>query len=190
MRLGRSLIDNPVYNNQDGRTLGKVADLYLDKDLETVAAIYLGSEGLVKRTPVFIRSRDVRLFGVDAVLARSSAIVYRGEEIPTAGRWVRLRDLQGRDVDTPGGTKIGRIRDVVLDAEARVTGFSLSQIAVEGPIADSKVIAGAAVVDTGQADGAMTVDLATAERELLKVDPGSLSFRLPVDEAPPMGGGA
>ena len=128
MRLGRSLIDNPVYNNQDGRTLGKVADLCLDKDLEYVAAIYLGSEGLVKRTPVFIRSRDVRLFGVDAVLAKSSAIVYRGDEIPTAGRWVRLRDLQGRDVDTPGGTKIGRIRDVVLDAEARVTGKDLQSL--------------------------------------------------------------
>jgi hypothetical protein len=29
-----------------------------------------------------------------------------------------------------------------------------------------------------------------AERELLKVDPGSLSFRLPVDEVSPVGEGA
>ena len=56
MRLGRSLIGNPVYNNQDGRTLGKVEDLYLDRDLTLVTAVYLGSEGLLKRTPVFIRS--------------------------------------------------------------------------------------------------------------------------------------
>jgi sporulation protein YlmC with PRC-barrel domain len=176
MRLGRSLIDNPVFNSQDGRSLGKVEDLYLDKDLTVVAAVYLGSEGLIKRTPVFIRSRDVALYGMDAVLAKSTVIVYRGEEIPTAGQWVRLHDLQGREVDTPGGTRIGRIRDVVLDAEARVTGFGLSQLAVEGPIAESKVVARGAVVDVGRADGSMTIDLATAERESLRVDPDSLSF--------------
>ena len=183
MRLGRSLIDNPVYTSQDGRTLGKVEDLYLDKDLTFVTAMYLGSEGLIKRTPVFIRSRDVALYGMDAVLAKSTAIVYRGEEIPTAGQWVRLHDLQGREVDTPGGTRIGRIRDVVLDAEARVTGLSLGQLAVEGPIAESKVVARASVVDVGHTDGALTIDLATAEREALTVDPDSLSFSPPLDES-------
>jgi sporulation protein YlmC with PRC-barrel domain len=176
MRLGRSLVDNPVFNSQDGRTLGKVEDLYLDKDLTSVAAIYLGSEGLIKRTPVFIRSRDIALYGIDVVLAKSTAVVYRGEEIPTAGQWVRLHDLQGRDVDTPGGTRIGRIRDVVLDAEAQVTGLSLSQLAVEGPIAESKVVGRGAVVDVGQVDGSLTIDLATAERDSLTVDPDSLSF--------------
>jgi len=176
MRLGRSLIDNPVYNTQDGRQLGKVEDLYLDKDLTTVAAVFLGAEGLIKRTSVFIRRRDITLFGVDAILAQETTIVYRGEEIPTAGQWVRLHDLQGREVDTPGGTKIGRIRDVVLDANAQVTGYSLSQIAVEGPIAESKAIARAALVDVGQADGAMTIDLAIAEREGLTMDPDALVF--------------
>lgn len=179
MRLGRSLIDNPVYNIQDGRLLGKVDDLYLDKDLTTVAAIYLGGEGLIKRTSVFIRRRDITLFGVDAILAQEATIVYRGEEIPAAGQWVRLHDLQGREVDTPGGTKIGRVRDVVLDAEAQVTGFSLGQIAVEGPIAESKAIAHNALVDVGQDDGAMTIDLAIAEREILTVNPDALSFGQP-----------
>jgi sporulation protein YlmC with PRC-barrel domain len=165
-----------VINIQDGRLLGKVDDLYLDKDLTAVTAVYLGGEGLIKRTPVFVRSRDIMLFGMDAVLTQETAIVYRGEEIPTAGRWIRLRDLHGREVDTPGGTKIGRIRDVVLDEAAEVTGFSLSQIAVEGPIAASKAVARAALIDVGQKDGAMTIDLAVAERQSLTVDPGSLSF--------------
>jgi sporulation protein YlmC with PRC-barrel domain len=179
MRTGRSLTDNPVYNSQDGRLLGKVEDLYLDKDLTTVVAIYLGGEGLIKRTPVYIRRRDVILFGVDAVLARENTIVYRGEEIPTAGQWVRLHDLQGRDVDTPGGTKLGRVRDLVLDADAQITGFTLSQIAVEGPIAESKAVARSALVDVGALDGAMTVDLAIAERASVKVDPDALDFSQP-----------
>jgi uncharacterized protein YrrD len=184
MRFGRSLIDNPVYNVQDGRTLGKVDDLYLDKELNTVAAIYLGGEGLIKRTPVFIRRCDIQLFGVDAILVDETTIVYRGEEIQTAGQWIRLKDLQGRDVDTPGGTKIGRVRDVVLDGTARVTGIGLTQIAVEGPIAESKVVAREALVDVGQEDGTMTIDLAVAERESLVVDPGSLTFGRPAAESP------
>jgi sporulation protein YlmC with PRC-barrel domain len=179
MRLGHSLIDKPVYNIQDGRLLGKVNDLYLDKDLTTVAALYLGGEGLIKRTSVFIRRRDIAVFGMDAILAQENTIVYRGEEIPTAGQWVRLHDLQGRDVDTPGGTKIGRVRDVAVDVDAQVTGFSLSQIAVEGPIAESKAVARTALVDVGQIDGAMTIDLAVAEREIVNVDPDSLSFGQP-----------
>jgi sporulation protein YlmC with PRC-barrel domain len=181
MRLGRSLIDNPVYNIRDGRTLGKVEDLYLDRDLTTVTGAYLGGEGLLKRTPVFIRSKDVALFGVDAVLATSTAIVYRGDEIPTAGQWIRLRELQGRDVDTPGGTKIGRIRDVVLNADAQVTGLSLGQIAIEGPLAESKTVSRAALVDIGGADDPMTVDLATAERETVRIDPSTLVFGLPAE---------
>jgi uncharacterized protein YrrD len=179
MRLGRSLIDIPVYNIQDGRRLGKVDDLFLDKDASSVVALYMGGEGLIKRTSIFIRRRDIVVFGMDAILARENTIVYRGEEIPMAGQWIRLHDLQGREVDTPGGTRIGRIRDVVADADAQIVGFSLSQIAVEGPIAESKAVSRKALVDVGHVDGAMTIDLAVAERETVKVDPDSLSFGQP-----------
>lgn len=192
MRPARSLIDSAVYNMQDGRLLGKAQDLYLDKDLTAVTAVYLGGEGLIKRTPTFIRRRDIALFGLDAILAHENTIVYRGEEIPTAGAWVRLHNLQGREVDTPGGTKIGRIRDVVLDADARITGFILGQIAVEGPIAEHKAVARNSLVDVGQEDGAMTLDLAIAEREGLTLDPDSLSFDAPIvgprAESPPCAG--
>ena len=105
----------------------------------------------------------------------------KGEEIPASRQWIRLHDLQGRDVDTPGGPKIGRVRDVVLDSEARVTGLSLGQIAVEGPLADSRTIARAAVIDVGERDGTLTVDLAAAERERVNVDPDSLKFRPPAE---------
>ena len=182
MRLGRSLIDNPIYSSDEGCALGKVTDLYLDKDLTFVTALCLGGKGLLKRPPILIRNSDIDLFGIDIILTKSTAIVYRGDEIPATGQWIRLRDLQGREARTPGGTNIGRVRDVVLDAEARVTGLSLGRIAVEGPLAESKTVARAAVVDVGERDGALTVDLATAERELVKIDPDSLTFRPPAQE--------
>jgi sporulation protein YlmC with PRC-barrel domain len=184
MRLGQSLIGNPVFRITDGRELGKVKDLYLDNNLKFVVGVFLGSEGLIKRTPTFVRSTDVAVFGMDAVLARSTIVVQEGDRLPGSGEWVRLDDLKGRDVDTPGGTKIGRVGDVVLDEEARVVGFRLTHLSVEGPLAESKAVARGAVADVGHKDGVMTVDLSLAERETLEIDPDSLFPQPGVVEAP------
>jgi len=51
-----------------------------------------------------------------------------------------------------------------LDGEARITGFSLGKVFVEGPVAESRRIMKGAVVDTGRDDGVMTVDLSKAEQ--------------------------
>jgi sporulation protein YlmC with PRC-barrel domain len=174
MGLGQTLIDKPVIKITDGSELGKVKDLYLDKDLGIVVGVYLGTEGLLERKPTFLRFQDVMVFGIDAVLARNIAVVHEGDRIPESEQWARLDELQGRQVDTPGGTKIGRIGDVILDEKARVIGFSLTHIAIEGPVAESNAFVRTALVDTGNEDGIMTIDLAQAEREELRVDPGSL----------------
>jgi uncharacterized protein YrrD len=174
MRLGQSLIGNPVISVSDGRELGKVKDVYLDENLRFVVGIYLGSEGLLKRKPNYVRYVDVTLFGIDAILVKHADVVLRGNEVPGLAQWLRLDELKGRDVDTPGGTKIGRIGDVILNEQARVAGFSLTHLSVEGPVAENKAMARKALVDAGHEDGIMTVDLAQAEQENLRVDPGSL----------------
>jgi len=179
MRLGQSLIGNPVISTTDGRELGQVKDLYLDANLRFIVGIYLGSEGLIKRKPNLVRYVDVEVFGIDAVLVQSADVVRKGSEVSDLAQWLRLDDLQGRDVDTPGGTKIGKIGDVVLDEQARITGFSLTRLSIEGPVAENKAVARKAMVDAGQEDGIMTIDLAQAEQENLRVDPGSL-FSEPV----------
>ncbi len=174
MRLGQSLIGNPVISITDGRELGQVKDLYLDANLRFVVGIYLGSEGLIKRKPNLVRYVDVDLFGIDAVLVQSTNVVRKGDEVPDLAEWLRLGDLQGRDVDTPGGTKIGKVGDVVLNEQARIAGFSLTRLSIEGPVAENKAVARKALIDAGHTDGVMTIDLSQAERENLRVDPSSL----------------
>jgi len=181
MRLGKSLIGNPVFDVNDGRRLGTVKDLYLDDDLTYVTGLYLGREGLLRPTPVFVNSDDIALFGLDAVLAKSTATVYEGDEMPTPTNWLRLDQLRGREVNTPGGTKIGRVDDVLLDETACVSGFSLTHLSVKGPIAESKAVTRDVLIDTGSEDGVITIDLPQAEREEVKVDPEAL-FSEPVGE--------
>jgi sporulation protein YlmC with PRC-barrel domain len=179
MRLGKSLIGNPVFGITDGRKLGQVKDLYLDDDLTSVVGLFLGREGLLRPTPLFIERDDISLFGIDVVLAESTVTVYEGDEAPEPPGWLRLDELRGREVQTPGGTKIGRIGDVALDEAARVTGFSLTNLSVKGPVAEAAAVARKAVVEVASEENVMTIDLAQAEQAPLEIDP-SLLFSKPV----------
>ena len=184
MRLGNSLIGNPVYGRADGRKLGEVKDLYLDDDLTSVVGIYLGREGLLRPAPRFVERRDVALFGIDALLAESTFTVYEGEEAPEPPGWLRLDQLRGREVRTPGGTRIGKIADIVLDEEARITGFALANLSVKGPVAQADAVARRAVVDVEVEDGVMAMDLAEAEQSPLEIDADLLFLQPTPPEAP------
>jgi sporulation protein YlmC with PRC-barrel domain len=179
MRLGRSLIGNSVYGSADGRKLGEVKDLYLDDELTGVVGIFLGREGLLRPTTLFVSSDDISLFGIDMLLAGRSFTIQEGDQAPEPPGWLRLDQLRGREVRTPGGTKIGRVGDVALDEEARVTGLSLTNLSVRGPLSEADAIARAAVVDVEDENGVMTVDLAKAEEATVEVDP-DLLFARPV----------
>ncbi len=183
MRLGKSLIGNPVFGITDGRRLGQIKDLYVDDDLTAVVGIYLGREGLLRPTPLFVERADVALFGIDVVLTVATTTVYEGEEASEPPGWLRLGELQGRQVQTPGGTKIGKVADVALDEDAHVTGLSLTNLSVKGPLAEAEAVARKTVVDVGGADGVMTIDLAEAERAPLEIDASLLFSRPPSVEA-------
>ncbi len=185
MRLGKSLIGNSVFCIEDGRKLGQVKDLYFDDDLTSVVGIYLGREGLLRPTPRFIERADVALFGMEVVLTKETAPIYGGEEAPEPPGWVRLAELEGRPVQTPGGTKVGKVGDVALDEEARVTGVSLTSLSIRGPVAEAEAVARKALVDVGAADGVMTIDLAEAEGATLEIDP-DLLFSGPAAAETPM----
>jgi sporulation protein YlmC with PRC-barrel domain len=87
----------------------------------------------------------------------------------TVESWLRRDELQGRAVDTPGGTKVGKVGDVVINRDGDVLGFSLSQVYVAGPINKNRSVAVHTVQDIGHEDGSMTVDLERAEQQELSV---------------------
>ena len=171
MRLGKDLINKPIYTLDEGKLLGKTQDLYLDDSLEVVLGIYLGAQGLVRRRSQLIRSGDVSVFGADAILVKNADVVTDDNDLAAAKEWLRRDKLAGRDVDTPGGTRLGQLGDVVVDAAGRITGFAMWKVFVEGPLADKRVIDRSAVLDTGQVDGRMTVDLSRLEAALINAAP-------------------
>ncbi|HEX6387673.1 MAG TPA: PRC-barrel domain-containing protein [Anaerolineae bacterium] len=172
MFLGKDIIGNPVITVSDGRNIGRVKDIYLTPDCQSVAAIYLGSEGLFSRESFLVLQDDVVVIGTDATLVKHSDVIHEVSDVAEAETWLRRDELQGRPVDTPGGTKVGKVGDAILDKSGRVLGFSLSHVYVAGPVAENRSIALHTVQDIGTEDGSMTVDLQQAEQQKLSMDSG------------------
>ena len=186
MRNSKDLIGKSVVSIDEGRVLGTVRDVYLDQNLQWLAGVHLGKEGLLSRRSLLIPREAIVVFGADVVLAKTSDVVTDDKKLPESETWLRLDGLQGRGVDTTGGTKVGVIGDAILDEEARIVGFSLSRVYVEGPVAESRTIYQEAIVDNGQQDGTMTVDLKIVEQqshaeEPLAVPPPPKSAEEPFD---------
>lgn len=165
MRFSKDLIGKPIFSIDEGRNVGAVRDVYLDKALAWLAGIHLGREGLISRKALVIPREAIAVFGVDAILAKTADAVTDDKKMADIENWLRLDKLQGREVDTPGGTRVGTIGDVMLDEEARIIGFSLSRVHVEGPVAENPIIMRDAVLDIGGENDAMTIDLSKVERQ-------------------------
>lgn len=164
MRLGKDLFNKPIISITDGRLLGTVKDLYLNDQLYWLTGIHVGSEGLIKRKNFLIPRDSVIVFGIDAVLVKNADVITEGKDLVESETWPRLSKLKGRDVDTPGGTKVGTIGDIIIGEEGHITGFALAKVFVEGPIAQQGQIPREALIDTGNEDGVMTIDLPKVER--------------------------
>ena len=164
MRYSKEFVGKPVYSLDEGRHLGTVRDLYVDRALAWLAGVHLGREGLLSRKSLLIPRESIAVFGIDAVLAQRSDALTDSRQAPETAQWMRLEELTGRHVDTPAGTRVGTVGDVLLDDEARIIGFSLARVQLEGPIAEHPVVPREALLDTGAEDGTMTIDLAVAEK--------------------------
>lgn len=163
MRLGKDLTGKPIYSITDGQNLGSVKDVYFDNDLNIITGIFTGTEGLLKRKSLMIPSNQVSVYGIDAVLVNDNDVIMQEDNHDDAKSWVRLSKLKGREVDTPGGTRVATIGDVVLGEQGNIIGFALSKVFVEGPVAQQGQISRSAIVDTGNEDGVMTINLTQAE---------------------------
>ncbi|MBK8988304.1 MAG: hypothetical protein IPM39_19925 [Chloroflexi bacterium] len=167
MRLGKDLIGKPIISITDGRLVGYAKDLYVNQDLYWITGLFTGSEGLISRKAKLIRRDDVIVFGIDAILVKNAEVETDNKELDEADKWLRLEKLRGRGVDTPGGTKLGTIGDILVGEEGEITGFALARVFVEGPIADKGTMPRDAIIDTGQIDGLMTIDLIKVEQSHL-----------------------
>jgi sporulation protein YlmC with PRC-barrel domain len=182
MRLGKDLEGKPIISVADGRIIGRAKDVYVDPDLTNLVGLFIGMEGVIRRRIQVISHVDIVLFGIDVILVKDADVIVDEKKLPEVKQWRRLKELQGREVVTPGGTKLGTVGDVILDEAGDIVGLHLSRVLVKGPLAAQGSIPREAVVDPDQEDGTIGVDLALLEKLTGDIDAQSLEEE--TDESP------
>jgi len=163
MISSKGVLHKLVIGLSDGKKLGEIEDLYLDPDLREVVGLYLGSEGLIKRKDKFLPRAAVQLTGIDAWLVSDSASLTTTDKVPEISTLTLVENLRGREVQTTGGTKLGVIDEVLLDANLLVLGFGFGKVFLQGPLAEKKFIVRSAISDLGGPETPMIADLSLAE---------------------------
>jgi uncharacterized protein YrrD len=163
MFMAKQFRNKPLINIEDGKQLGTIDDLYLNKSLDMVKAVFLGSEGFITRRSHVVDLASIQVCGADAWLVHGANKVVNLEQYPDKDGIILAGDLKGREIQTDGGTKIGTVDDVILDGEAKVIGFALGRVHVHGPLAETRQLARAAITNVGSEDRPMIVQLELAE---------------------------
>lgn len=68
MHTGFELIGKPIFGTTDGKQIGEIKDLYLDKTLKKVVDMKISQAGLLGRKVQLVLREDVMVFGVDSTL--------------------------------------------------------------------------------------------------------------------------
>jgi len=163
MITARHFRNKPLINVVDGKRVGTIEDLYLTPSLDTVKAVFLGSQGFITRRSHVVDLSSVQVCDNDAWLVSGADKVVSLDQYPEADQLVLASDVRGREIQTDRGTKIGTIEDVILDHQAKVIGFSLGRVDVHGPLSERRQIARAAISSVGPANGPLIAQLERAE---------------------------
>jgi uncharacterized protein YrrD len=66
MITSQTYSNKPLIRVTDGKKLGEVKDIYLDRDLRQLAAVFLGTEGFFNRNAQVVGRSAVQVYGIDA----------------------------------------------------------------------------------------------------------------------------
>ena len=170
MYPAKYFIGKPIICIKSGRDLGTVKDVYFDMDLQAIIGLYLGQEDLFSHKALLIRQTDVVTFGPDAIIVRDSTVVIDSSQVSDISQWLRRDRLQGRQIATPERMLVGAIDDAVVNEESQVIGFTLSRVFVKkDPITGDRAVSRKVIIDVGDEDIAMSIDLVKAHRQRFRV---------------------
>ena len=141
----------------------------LDENLRKISGIYLDQQGFINHRSKIIQREDIIVFGIDAILTKDADVVIDSGKLSAISRMTRRDFLKQKELYTEDSTCIAKIRDVILDEEWYVVGFTLGRVYIDGPIADLGAITREALSSTLSSNEKMIIDLTIAEDQDLGI---------------------
>lgn len=140
-QLTQNLNGKAVVSITNGEKIGAVSDVMIDGESLQIAALVTSKGSLLHREFEAIPASAVMVWGKDVILVSGKDVIMHQEDLPDREKWITVSDrIQGRYVVSTDGTRIGQLNDVVIDPQGRIVAYDLSQVYVEGQLAESKRI--------------------------------------------------
>jgi uncharacterized protein YrrD len=150
-RPSQELIGKAIISMSDGRKIGSVADIVIDRETLQIAALVTSKGHLFNRRVEAIPASEIEIWGQDVVLVTGSEVIQPEEEFSGRHNWLYVADsIKGRFVVSVDGTRVGQVNDVVVDRQGRVVGYELNQVFIDGPISESMRIPSSATHSLGK----------------------------------------
>jgi uncharacterized protein YrrD len=135
----------------NGEIIGEVVDVLVDPEERYVAALVTSKGNLFRRETQMLSREDIQVIGKHVILSTRPDVVRNSEDFTTSEKWVAVSDhLRGNDVVTNDGTRVGRLQDIIVDANGMIVGYALSNVSVSGPISETKQIPAASIMSFGK----------------------------------------
>jgi sporulation protein YlmC with PRC-barrel domain len=133
---GKAIVDL-----RDGIKIGTFEDLMVSPDQLSSKLLITNKGTVFSRHLEGILMEDVRVWGRDVILVENQDVLRPLNGFTDSKSWVLASEqLKQRTVVSIDGKRVGQVDDLVLDNTGRITGVSLSQVYLKGPISQMKEI--------------------------------------------------
>lgn len=146
----KDLRGKAVVDLRNGVKVGAFEDLLIAPNELGPKVIVTNRGSIFHRRVEGILIEDVRVWGKDVILVDNQDVVRTKDTWSEHKDWVMASDhLRGRYVVSIDGKRVGQADDFLLDDNGRITGLSLNQVFIKGPLAQMKEIPIGAVRSLG-----------------------------------------
>lgn len=140
-RISQDIKGFQVVSASNGQVIGKVEDVLVDLKKLQVAAIVTSKGNLLKSTIEAIPREEIQVWGEDLILVNDTDVIQKQEDLNGFEEWESALDqIKGKNVLNTNGEQIAELNDIVIDSIANIVGYDLSNVLIEGPVADTKRI--------------------------------------------------
>jgi uncharacterized protein YrrD len=147
----QELIGKPVISITNGQNIGSVVDIMVDPDKLALSALVTSKGGLLSRKVEAIRAVEVQVWGMHAVLVKEPDVILKGDELYDRDAWMSFSDhLKSRDMVSVEGTRLGPIKDILIDRQGKLEAYELAKLYTEVEGLEEKRIPVAATQSMGK----------------------------------------
>jgi uncharacterized protein YrrD len=118
----------PIISVSDGQQIGTVEEILIDPNTMAIAALLTSKGNLFRQDVRAISSREVRVWGKDAILVTHPDVLQRKNEMPDLDQAVSTGDnMRSRDVISLDGERNGEVKDFIVTHDGRIAGIEVSR---------------------------------------------------------------